>query len=92
MHIIEDCRQRAEDAGSIAKGAHDLNIAHIFHDIAKAWVRLAEMIEQNGLDEVDVSEIRSHIERAEERVLGSRLAIAEAKELIANAGKLLSRR
>ena len=53
----------------MAKGAHDLNIAHILHDIAKAWVRLAEMIERNGLDEVDVSEIRSHIERAEDRVL-----------------------
>jgi hypothetical protein len=89
---MEDCRRRAEDADAIAKGAHDINIAHIFHDIAKAWVRLGEMIEQNGLDEIDASEIRGHIERAEERVLGSRLAIAEAKELIANADKLLSRR
>lgn len=92
MHIIDDCRRRAEDAYAIAKGAHDINIAPIFHDIAKAWVRLAEMIERNGLDEIDAGEIRSHIEGAEERVLGSRLAIAEAKELIANADKLLSRR
>jgi hypothetical protein len=92
MQIVEDCRRRAEDAGAIAKVAHDINIANIFRNIAKAWLGLAEMIERNGFDEVDAAEIRSHIERAEERVLGSRLAIAEANELIATADKLISRR
>ena len=85
-----DCRRRADDADAIATGIHDLNISGIFRDIAKAWVKFAEMIERSDLNDTDANEVRT--ETAEEQVLGARLAIAEAKELIANADKLLSRR
>jgi len=89
-HTAVDCRRRADDADAIATGIHDLNISGIFCNIAKAWIKFAEMIERNDLDDTDANEVRNHIETAEERVLGARLAIAEAKELIANADKLLS--
>jgi len=90
MHTAMDCRRRADDADAIATGIHDLNISGIFRDIAKAWVKFAEMIERSDLNDTDANEVRT--ETAEEQVLGARLAIAEAKELIANADKLLSRR
>ena len=92
MHTAVDCRRRADDADAIATGIHDLNISGIFRNIAKAWIKFAEMIERNDPDDTDANEVRNHIETAEERVLGARLAIAEVKELIANANKLLSRR
>jgi hypothetical protein len=96
--IFGQCIQRQiVDAGrtmptQLATGIYDLNISGIFRNIAKAWVKFAEVIEQNDLDDTYANEVRNHIETAEERVLGARLAIAEAKELIANADKLLSRR
>ena len=60
--------------------------------IAKARIKFAEIIERNDLDDTHANAVRNYIETAEERVLGARLAIAEAKELIANADKLLSQR